>query len=66
MATKKAAAKKTTAPAKKTAPKTTNKAALAQAAESATASKMTKTQVVRHMAERLEVAPRQVTAFFDL
>ena len=27
---------------------------------------MTRTQVVRHMAERLEVAPKQVTAFFDL
>ena len=27
---------------------------------------MTKTQVIRYMAERMEVAPRQVTAFFDL
>ncbi len=52
MTTKKAPAKKTTAPAK--------------AAELASAPKMTKTQVIRHMAERLEVAPRQVKAFFDL
>ena len=28
--------------------------------------KMTKTQVIRHMAEQLEVAPKQVTAFLDL
>ena len=28
--------------------------------------KMTKTQVIRHMAEQLEVPPKQVTAFLDL
>ena len=32
----------------------------------ATAPKMTKTQVIRMMAEQLQVAPKQITAFFDL
>ena len=58
MATKKAAAKK--AVAKKTALVKTS--AGAKAAEP----KMTKTQVIRLMAEQLQVAPKQITAFFDL
>ena len=58
MATKKAAAKKTVA--KKTAPVKTS--ASAKAAEP----KMTKTQVIRSMAEQLQVAPKQIAAFLDL
>ena len=58
MATKKAAAKKTVA--KKSAPVKT------LAGTKVTAPKMTKTQVIRLMAEHLQVAPKQITAFFDL
>ena len=48
MATKKAVAKQTAAPAK------------------APVHKMTKTQLIRHMAEQMEVPPKQIAAFFDL
>ncbi len=59
MATKKiAAAKKTVAT--KSAPTKTS------AGTKASAPKMTKTQVIRHMAEQMEVAPKQMTAFFNL
>ncbi len=58
MATKKAAAKK--AVAKKTALVKTS------AGAKAAAPKMTKTQVIRSMAEQLQVAPKQIIAFFDL
>lgn len=58
MATKKVAAKKVVA--KKSAP------VKASAGAKATTPKMTKTQVIRLMAEQLQVAPKQVTAFFDL
>ena len=58
MATKKAAAKTTVA--KKSLPAKT------AAGAKATAPKMTKTQVIRLMAEQLQVAPKQITAFFDL
>ncbi len=58
MATKKAAAKKTVA--KKTEPVKTS------AGAKAAAPKMTKTQVIRSMAEQLQVAPKQIIAFFDL
>ena len=58
MATKKVAAKKTLA--KKTAPVKTS------ASAKAAAPKMTKTQVIRLMAEQLQVAPKQITAFLDL
>ena len=58
MATKKAAAKKTVA--KKTAPVKTS------ASAKSAAPKMTKTQVIRSMAEQLQVAPKQITAFLDL
>ncbi len=58
MATKKAAAKTTVA--KKPAP------AKSSAGAKAIAPKMTKTQVIRFMAEQLQVAPKQITAFFDL
>ncbi len=58
MATKKTAATKTVA--KKSTPVKTS------AGAKATAPKMTKTQVIRLMAEQLQVAPKQITAFFDL
>ncbi len=58
MATKKAAAKKTVA--KKTEPVKTSTSV--KAAEP----KMTKTQVIRSMAEQLQVAPKQIIAFLDL
>ncbi len=58
MATKKAAAKTTVA--KKTAPAKTAVSA------KVTAPKMTKTQVIRFIAEQLQVAPKQIAAFFDL
>ena len=58
MATKKAAAKRTVA--KKTAPDKIS------ASAKAAAPKMTKTQVIRLMAEQLQVAPKQISAFFDL
>lgn len=58
MATKKIAAKKTVA--KKTAPVKTSVSA------KAAAPKMTKTQVIRLMAEQLQMAPKQITAFLDL
>ena len=62
MATKKAVAKKTAVPAKKTVAK---KAAPTKAVGGAKApvQKMTKTQV---MAEQMEAPPKQVAAFFDL
>ena len=65
MATKKAVAKKTAVPAKKTVAK---KSAPTKAAAGAKApvQKMSKTQVIRYMAEQMEVAPRQIAAFFDL
>ena len=71
MATKKSVAKKTAVPAKKTAvaaKKTVAKSApvKAPAAVKAPMPKMTKTQVIRQMAEQLEVSPKQIGAFFDL
>ena len=58
MATKKIAAKKTVAT--KSAPTKTS------AGAKVSAPKMTKTQVIRYMAEQMEVAPKQIVAFFDL
>ena len=58
MATKKIAAKKTVAP--KSGPTKT------AASSKVSAPKMTKTQVIRFMAEQMEVAPKQIAAFFDL
>ena len=52
MATKKAAAETTKTPMAKTA--------------KAPAPKMTKTQLIRYMAEQLGTPPKQVVAFFDL
>ena len=60
MATKKAVAKKMAVPAKKSAP------SKAPAGTKAPVQKMTKTQVVRYMAERMEAPPKQIAAFFDL
>ena len=65
MATKKMAATKTATPAKKTV---ASKSAPAKAPAGAKApvAKMTKTQLIQQMAEKLQVAPKQITAFFDL
>ena len=64
MATRKAVAKKTAVPAKKTVAKKSvpTKAAGAKAP----VQKMTKTQVIRYMAEQMEAPPKQIAAFFDL
>ena len=63
MATKKSAVK--AIPAKKTLVKA---AAPAKAVRGPKlpATKMTKTQVIRYMAEQMEVSPKQVAGFFDL
>ena len=58
MATKKIAAKKSVA--KKSAP------TKAPAGAKAPVEKMTKTQVIRYMAEQMEVPPKQIARFFDL
>lgn len=58
MATKKIAAKKTVAT--KSAPTKT------PAGAKVSGPKMTKTQVIRYMAEQMEVSPKQIAAFFDL
>ena len=58
MATKKSAAKKTAT--KAAVPAKTVRAAKLPA------TKMTKTQVIRHMAEQMELPPKQVAGFFDL
>ncbi len=65
MATTKVAAKKTAVPAKKVA---ANKSASVKAPASTRAPfpKMTKTQVIRQMAEQMDVLPKQIGAFFDL
>ncbi len=60
MATKKAVAKKTAVPAKKTVP------TKAPAGAKAPVQKMTKTQLIRYMAEQMEAPPKQIAAFFDL
>ena len=65
MATKKTVAKKTTLPATETVSK---KAASTKVAvdTKAPVQKMTKTQVIRYMAEQMEAPPKQIAAFFDL
>ena len=60
MATKKAVAKKTAVPAKKSAP------SKVPVGTKAPVQKMTKTQVIRYMAEQMEAPPKQIGAFFDL
>ncbi len=62
MATKKVAAKKTAAKAvaKRAAP------IKAAAAAKVPAQKMTKTALIRYMAEQMEAPPKQIAAFFDL
>ncbi len=59
MATKKAPAKKTAAPAAK-------KMASAPAKKTVTTKKMTKTELVRLVAEKMEIPTKQAAAFFDL
>lgn len=63
MATKKAAAKKTTP---KKVLSTTALPAKKTAGLKLPATKMTKTQVIRYMAEQMEVPPKQVAGFFNL
>ena len=65
MATKKAVAKNTQVPAKKTVAKKSVPTKVS-ANTKAPVQKMTKTQVIRFMAEQLEAPPRQIAAFFDL
>ena len=65
MATKKAVAKKAAVPAKKTVAKK-SAPTKASAGAKAPVQKMTKTQVIRYMAEQMEIPPRQVAAFFDV
>ena len=60
MATKKAVEKRTAVPAKKSAP------SKAPTATKAPAQKMSKTQLIRYMAEQMEAPPKQIAAFFDL
>ena len=60
MATKKAAATKTAVPAKKTA------ATKAPASAKAPVQKMSKTQLVRYMAEQMGTPPKQIAASLDL
>ncbi len=60
MATKKAVATKAAVPAKTSAP---TKAA---AGAKAPVQKMTKTQLIRYMAEKMETPPKQIAAFLDL
>ena len=63
MATKKSAVK--AIPAKKTVVKAAAPAKAVRAPK-LPATKMTKTQVIRYMAEQMEVSPKQVAGFFDL
>ena len=65
MATKKVAVKRTAVPAKKVVAKEPAPAK-APAGPTVPSPKMTKTQVIRYMADRMEVAPKQIAAFFDL
>jgi DNA-binding protein HU-beta len=65
VATKKVAVKRMAVSAKKAVAKK-SASAKAPAGPKAPSSKMTKTQVIRYMAERMAVAPRQIAAFFDL
>ncbi len=65
MTTKKVAAKKTAAPAKKAAAKK-SAPVKAPAAIKEPVPKMTKTQVIRQMAEQMDISPKLVTTFFDL
>ena len=64
MATKKSVAKKTVVPTKRTVVESAP--VKAPAAVKGPVPKMTKTQVIRQMAEQLEVSPKQIGAFFDL
>ena len=65
MATKKAEATKTAVPAKKTI-STASAATKAPTGAKAPVQKMTKTQLIRYMAEKLGTPPKQIAAFFDL
>ena len=64
LATKKTAIKKTTTPAKAVAKK--SETVKAPTRSKVPAEKMTKAQVIRFMAEQMEVPPKQVAGFFNL
>ena len=64
MATKKTAVKQADVPARKITAKSTG--TKAPASKKIPAAKMTKTQVIRFMAEQMEVPPKQVASFFNL
>ncbi len=63
MATKKTVEKTTNTPAKQAGK---SEPAKKSAPEKAPVAKMTKTQIIKTMAEKLDVQPKQVQAFFDL
>ena len=65
MATNKVAAKKTAVPAKKTVAKK-SAPTKTPTANKTPATKMTKAQVIRYMAEQMGVPPKQVAGFFNL
>ncbi len=65
MATKRAVAKQTAVPAKKSVAKK-SLPTKATASMKAPVQNMTKTQVIRYMAEKMETPPKQIAAFFDL
>ncbi len=65
MATKKTVTKKTAVPAKKAVAKT-SVPTKAPAGTKAPVQKMSKTQLIRYMAEQMEAPPKQIAAFFDL
>lgn len=64
MATKKIAAEKSV-PAKKTVTTETAPSKVAASAKASTP-KMTKTELLRYMSQKMDVAPKQIAAFFDL
>jgi len=66
MATKKAPAKKTAAPAAKKAVVPAAKKAAPAAKKAIAVKKMTKADLVRLVAEKMEVTAKQSAAFFDL
>ncbi len=65
MATKKTVTKKTAVPAKKAVAKT-SVPTKAPAGTKSPVQKMSKTQLIRYMAEQMEAPPKQIAAFFDL
>ena len=65
MATKKAAANSTSAPAEATTGNTSAEKQPTSTPIKAPVAKMTRTQIVKAMAEKLATEPKQIQAFFD-